>query len=107
MTKADEELFHIAIAEQQARIMEIMTMDEPAGMPTNDRQAKAKKWAADVEKNRQKQLAEAKAKKKSVKKSVEVIEPKVKKPAKTKSKTTAKPKSKNGKQHRLDNELDS
>jgi hypothetical protein len=108
MTEAEEKEFHIAIAEQQAKIMELMTSNEP-GIPTNDRQAKAEKWAADVERNRQKQLAE---KKKSAKKSLEMSEetaqeivtelkrrgvyngePKAKKP--TKPKTKKAPKVKN------------
>lgn len=75
MTEAEEAEFNKAIAEQQVRIMEMMTLNE-AGMPTMDRQTKAKKWAADVEKNRQKQLAHTDptakkpTKKKSVKKPV-------------------------------------
>lgn len=75
MTEAEEQEFHIAIAEQQAKIMELMlqTDIEPAS-PILEQQAKAEKWAADVERNRQKQLAESKTKKKSTKKSVEMSE---------------------------------
>jgi hypothetical protein len=110
MTEAEEQEFHIAIAEQQAKIMQMMipTAAEPAS-PTLEQQAKAEKWAADVERNRQKQLAESKAKKKSAKKSVEMSEetaqeivtelkrrgvyngePKAKKPAKSKTPKTPK-----------------
>jgi len=77
MTEAEEQEFHIAIAAQQAKIMELMlqTDIEPAS-PTLEQQAKAEKWAADVEKNRQKQLAESKSKKKPAtkKKPVEMTD---------------------------------
>jgi len=69
MTEAEEAEFNKAIAEQQVRIMEMMTLNE-AGMPTLERQVKAEKWADAVEKNRQKQLAENKSKKKPTEKIV-------------------------------------
>lgn len=70
MTEAEEQQFHIAIAEQQARIAELI-MNEA---PTMERQkTKEEKWAEDVERNRQKQLAENKSKKAPAK-------PKTKKP---------------------------
>ena len=62
MTEAEEAEFNKAIAEQQVRIMEMMTLNE-AGMPTMDRQTKAGKWEADVARNKEKQLAQNKSKK--------------------------------------------
>jgi len=65
MTEAEEKEFHIAIAEQQAKIMEMMIpTNTDASLTLEQQKAKAEKWAADVEKNRQKQLAENKSKKK-------------------------------------------
>jgi hypothetical protein len=74
MTEAEEKEFHAAIAEQQAKIMEMMipTNVETVSPTLEQQKAKAEKWAADVEKNRQKQLADSKSKKKSAKKSVEL-----------------------------------
>jgi hypothetical protein len=53
----------------------MMPTNEPASTPL-ERKAKAEKWAADVEKNRQKQLAESKSKKKPAtkKKPVEMTD---------------------------------
>jgi len=66
MTEAEEKEFHIAIAEQQAKIMEMMIpTNADASLTLEQQKAKAEKWAADVERNRQKQLAENKSKKES------------------------------------------
>jgi len=106
MTEAEEKQLHTGIAEQQAKIMEMLKNEIVTETPTLERQAKAEKWAEAVEKNRQKQLAENKSKKKS---GIELTdaaadeivnslknrgvyngEPKAKKPAKSKTKKAPK-----------------
>lgn len=60
MTREEEKQLHDAIKEQQAKIAELII----AEAPTMERQkTKEQKWAEDVERNRQKQLAENKSKK--------------------------------------------
>jgi len=86
MTYAEEKQFNETMAEQQAKIIELAKAVE---VPTLERKkTKEEKWAEDVERNRQKQLAENKDKKVKSTKT----------PAKPKTKTTptmeAKPKRK-------------
>ena len=65
MTHDEEKQFNAAVAEQQAKIMEMFmpTIAETASPTLEQQKAKAEKWAEDVERNRQKQLAENKSKK--------------------------------------------
>ena len=61
MTHDEEKQFYEAVAEQQAKIMKMMMPTNEPVIPIIDIQkSKEEKWAEDVEKNRQKQLAQNK-----------------------------------------------
>lgn len=100
MTHDEEKQFNAAVAEQQAKIMHMFmpTIAEPAS-PTLEQQEKAEKWAEDVERNRQKQLAENQVKK-APKNPAKPKAPKTDTPKMT---TAAKPKRKYTKVNNIDN----
>ena len=90
LTREEDRQINDAIAAEQARIIQ-MVVDEA---PTMERQkTKEEKWAEDVERNRQKQLAENKAKKPAKPKTPKTDTPKM---------VANKPKRKYTKQNKTD-----
>lgn len=90
MTREEDKQLHDAIKEQQSKIAELIISEAP----TMERQkTKEQKWAEDVERNRQKQLAENKSKKPAKPKAPKTDTPKM---------VANKPKRKYTKQNKTD-----
>ena len=90
MTREEDKQLHDAIKEQQSKIAELIISEAP----TMERQkTKEQKWAEDVERNRQKQLAENKSKKPAKPKAPKTDTPKM---------VASKPKRKYTKQNKTD-----